>query len=120
MPDFARVMRRYYDFVVRYENVLSDRRMVTATEAAGLAAGRRAGAPASPIGQPGQVWTVARSMPGLRTREPDQPARRQGCELERGQAISATAARSGGGDPCGRAGTWRVRRQPRRRGRGAQ
>jgi dextranase len=67
MPDFARVMRRYYDFVVRYENVLSDRRMVTATEAAGLAAVRVAGAPASPFGQPGQIWTVARSMPGLRT-----------------------------------------------------
>lgn len=66
MPPFAQVMRRYYDFVVRYENVLSDRRLVTVAGARGIDAVRVSGAPASPFGAPGQVWTIARDMPGLR------------------------------------------------------
>ncbi len=66
-PAFAGVMRRYYDFVVRYENALSDRRLVTAAGARGLEAARVDGTPASPFGKAGTIWTIARSMPGLRT-----------------------------------------------------
>ncbi len=61
-PDFARVMRRYYDFVVRYENVLSDPNLVTV-----LGVGSLDGAPASPAGEPGAVWMIARTMPSLHT-----------------------------------------------------
>ena len=66
MPDFARVMRRYYDFVVRYENVLSDPRLVTADDAAPEAVAV-AGRHASPLALPGSIWTIRRSMPGFRT-----------------------------------------------------
>jgi len=66
-PAFARVMRRYYDFVVRYENALADPRLVTAAGARGLEATRVEGAAASPFAEPGTVWTVARAMPGLHT-----------------------------------------------------
>jgi dextranase len=67
MPDFARVMRRLYDFVVRYENVLSDRQLVTAAGSASLDAVHLTGATASPFGEPGTVWTIVRSMPSYRT-----------------------------------------------------
>lgn len=65
MPSFAQVTRRYYDFVVRYENVLSDRRLATVAGARGLDAVRVSGAPATPFGAAGQVWTIAREMPGV-------------------------------------------------------
>ncbi|MDB5075783.1 MAG: hypothetical protein JWO42_1962 [Chloroflexi bacterium] len=67
MPDFARVMRRYYDFVVRYENVLSDRRLVTARGHDAATAARVSGHHGSPDALPGSVWTIWRSMPGIRT-----------------------------------------------------
>jgi len=66
-PAFARVMRRYYDFVVRYENALSDTRLTTVTGARGLDAVRVEGMAASPFAEPGTIWTVARAMPGLHT-----------------------------------------------------
>jgi len=66
-PAFARVMRRYYDFVVRYENALSDTRLVTMTGARGMDAVRVEGMAASPVAEPGTIWTVARAMPGLHT-----------------------------------------------------
>jgi dextranase len=68
-PVFARVMRRYYDFVVRYENALSDPRLraaVAADGGSGTVVHVR-GAPASPSAEPGTVWAVARAMPGLHT-----------------------------------------------------
>ena len=67
LPDFARVMRRYYDFVVRYENVLSDRNLQTATGSAGLEAVHVTGAAASSLGDAGTVWTVARAAAGTTT-----------------------------------------------------
>ena len=67
LPDFARVMRRYYDFVVRYENVLSDRNLQTAAGSAGLEAVHLTGAAASSLGAPGTVWTVARASAGTTT-----------------------------------------------------
>jgi dextranase len=67
MPDFAQVMRRYYDFVVRYENVLSDRRLVTATGDDAAATVHVSGHHGSPRALPGSVWTISRSMPGIRT-----------------------------------------------------
>ncbi len=66
-PAFARAMRRYYDFVVRYENALSDTRLTTVTGARGLDAVRVEGMAASPFAEPGTIWTVARAMPGLHT-----------------------------------------------------
>jgi len=66
-PAFARVMRRYYDFVVRYENALADSRLVTATGARGREAVRVEGIATSPVAEPGTVWTVTRAMPGLHT-----------------------------------------------------
>jgi len=65
-PDGARVMRRYYDFVVRYENALADPRLMTATGEEGESA-HVTGSPSSPVAEPGTVWTVARAMPGMRT-----------------------------------------------------
>jgi dextranase len=67
MPDFIRVMRRYYDFVVRYENVLADRHLVTAAGSGSFAAATLAGAQASPLGEAGAIWTIARAMPGFST-----------------------------------------------------
>lgn len=67
MPDFARVMRRLYDFVVRYENVLSDPRAVTATGSAALEAVQLHGAGTSQFADPGAVWTIARTLPGFAT-----------------------------------------------------
>ncbi len=67
MPDFAQVMRRYYDFVVRYENVLCDTGLVTATGDAALSAAEIRGHDHGPAPEPGKVWTICRSMPGVRT-----------------------------------------------------
>jgi dextranase len=66
MPDFAQVMRRYYDFVVRYENVLSDQRLTTVLDhepATVAIAGHRC----SSNGEAGAIWAIRRSMPGFVT-----------------------------------------------------
>jgi dextranase len=67
MPDFARAMRRLYDFVVRYENVLSDPRAVTATGSDALESVQLHGARISPFADSGAVWTIARALPGFAT-----------------------------------------------------
>ncbi|HEU5348278.1 MAG TPA: glycoside hydrolase family 66 protein [Ktedonobacterales bacterium] len=66
-PAFARIMRTYYDFVVRYVNVLSDRHlraiaaddMHIATDAPGIRLSTEA--------DPGAIWTITRRMPGYIT-----------------------------------------------------
>jgi len=67
LPDFARLMRSYYDFVVRYENALADRRLITITDREAPHTVRVTGAPTSPRGDAGHVWTIVRRMPGLTT-----------------------------------------------------
>jgi dextranase len=62
-PEFACVMRRLYDFVVRYENILSDLRLVTVPA---VEASRRLqiqGAAFSTTGEAGTVWAILRHMP---------------------------------------------------------
>lgn len=67
-PEFARVMRAYYDFVVRYMNILSDRRLAPCEhEAAPASAVRVEGFRTSTTGDAGTIWTVERMMPGFRT-----------------------------------------------------
>jgi dextranase len=81
-PDFVKIMRRYYDFVVRYENLLSDRAMITDTGGgaakligvhasiagtSGLDAAELNRIQSSPDALPGTVWTIWRSLPGHRT-----------------------------------------------------
>jgi dextranase len=63
-PDFAKVMRRYYDFVVRYENLLSDKQMVMVKDDTAV---RLSGTQGSADAQAGTVWTIWRSLPGMRT-----------------------------------------------------
>jgi hypothetical protein len=60
-------MRRQYDFVVRYENLLSDPRMATLTGDAAADAATLSGTHASPDARAGTVWTIWRSLPGVRT-----------------------------------------------------
>ncbi|HLV97441.1 MAG TPA: glycoside hydrolase family 66 protein [Ktedonobacterales bacterium] len=62
-PAFAEVMRRYYDFHVRYENLLSDRRMRPQEDTRVVIDG----APSSTTGEAGAIWTIARAMEGWRT-----------------------------------------------------
>lgn len=64
-PAFARVMRRYYDFVVRYENVLSDRRLATmpGEDTEVVITGHRCAA----NGKAGAIWVIHRTMPGFAT-----------------------------------------------------
>ncbi len=66
-PEFARVMRGYYDFVVRYENLLSDPRLFTLPNDEAAAVVRVGGHPASPFGEAGLIWTMVRRMPHLLT-----------------------------------------------------
>ena len=66
-PDFARTMRRHFDFVVRYENVLSDRRLTTAIRDKTAYATLVVGHKSAPAAMPGTIWTIHRSMPGFRT-----------------------------------------------------
>ncbi len=66
-PGFARVMRRYYDFVVRYENALSDLRLVTMTKAQAQSMVRIFRVSSSFTAEAGQVWAIVRRMPGLCT-----------------------------------------------------
>jgi hypothetical protein len=60
-------MRRYYDFLVRYENALSDLRLVTTMEGDGLRVVHLHGIPSSSTGEAGKVWVIVRQMPGLCT-----------------------------------------------------
>lgn len=67
-PAFARTMRAYYDFVVRYLNVLSDRRfspLLTEPprDASIVIEGQRVTTEASA----GAIWAVERAMPGYLT-----------------------------------------------------
>ncbi len=62
-PAFAEVMRRYYDFQVRYENLLSDRRLQPQDDAQA----QINGVPTSTTGEAGTIWTIARAMEGWRT-----------------------------------------------------
>ena len=70
-PAFARVMRAYADFVVRYMNVLSDRRLeLESAEGApdGLHVEDASSGPrVSSTGEAGTVWAIVRSMPGYTT-----------------------------------------------------
>ncbi len=66
-PDFARVMRHYYDFVVRYENALSDLRLATINGREAQDMVRLHGLPSSTTGEAGKVWVIVRQMPGLYT-----------------------------------------------------
>lgn len=62
-PAFAEVMRRYYDFLVRYENVLSDLRLQPADDTLVTIDGL----PSSATGAAGTIWTTTRAMDGWRT-----------------------------------------------------
>jgi dextranase len=65
---FARVMRAYYDFVVRYLNVLSDRRLALVSSASSLSGSLEIeGQRVSTDAQAGTVWAIMRAMPGYLT-----------------------------------------------------
>lgn len=67
-PEFAQVMRTYYDFVVRYMNVLADQRLSACGPDALLAIDvSTEGMQVSQQAEAGAVWTVARTMPGYTT-----------------------------------------------------
>ncbi|HVU66663.1 MAG TPA: glycoside hydrolase family 66 protein, partial [Ktedonobacteraceae bacterium] len=61
--EFAGVMRRLYDFVVRYENVLSDGRLETVPAAEVGERVRLRGVGLSGRGEGGGVWGILRRMP---------------------------------------------------------
>lgn len=67
-PEFAHVMRSYYDFVVRYMNILSDRRL-TLCDVDALSASTVTidSYHVSTNGDAGTIWAVERAMPGYRT-----------------------------------------------------
>lgn len=67
-PEFVRVMRHYYDFVVRYLNILSDRHL-TLCDIAGQPASTVTieGLRVSTTGEGGTIWAIERTMPGYRT-----------------------------------------------------
>ncbi len=62
-PAFARVMRDLYDFVVRYENTLSDLRLVTTPATEAREQIQIQGVEVSAIGEAGKVWAILRRMP---------------------------------------------------------
>ncbi len=64
-PSFARVMRAYYDFVVRYENMLSDPRAVDGEPASDAV--RSSAVPVSTQAVAGAVWAIERTLPGFQT-----------------------------------------------------
>ncbi|MFL5627004.1 MAG: glycoside hydrolase family 66 protein, partial [Ktedonobacteraceae bacterium] len=66
-PEFADTMRRYYDFVVRYENILSDLELVTLPGTDEQQIIHIPAIPASPCAETGKIWTIARRKPGLTT-----------------------------------------------------
>ncbi|HLI07197.1 MAG TPA: glycoside hydrolase family 66 protein [Ktedonobacteraceae bacterium] len=66
-PGFARVMRNYYDFVVRYENVLSDLRLTTLATDETQRSIHIDGVEVSAFGEAGKVWAIRRQMPQFST-----------------------------------------------------
>ncbi len=67
-PTFARAMRAYYDFVVRYLNVLSDRRLIPVSSMLSLSVHLEVeGQSILTDAQAGTVWAVMRAMPGYLT-----------------------------------------------------
>ncbi|MGZ3663418.1 MAG: glycoside hydrolase family 66 protein [Ktedonobacterales bacterium] len=68
LPEFARVMRDYYDFVVRYMNILSDRRLTLCDgETVSARTATIDGYHVSTNGDAGTIWIIERAMPGYRT-----------------------------------------------------
>jgi dextranase len=65
--DSASVMRAYYDFVVRYENILSDLRMVMLPVAEAQRRIRLESIALSVTGGAGKVWAMVRQMPQFST-----------------------------------------------------
>jgi dextranase len=67
-PAFARTMRAYYDFVVRYMNVLSDRRLAPLlSESSRDATVAIEGQHVTTEATAGAIWAVERAMPGYLT-----------------------------------------------------
>lgn len=66
-PEFARIMRGYYDFVVRYENALSDPRLTTLPADEASQRVQVANVKVSSRGEAGAVWAIARQMPEMTT-----------------------------------------------------
>ncbi|WP_201378141.1 glycoside hydrolase family 66 protein [Ktedonobacter sp. SOSP1-52] len=66
-PEFADIMRGLYDFVVRYENTLSDPRLVTAPVDEVLQRIQIQGSAVSATGEAGTVWAILRQMPQFLT-----------------------------------------------------
>lgn len=66
-PEFAHVMRGLYDFVVRYENVLSDLRLLTIPAAEAQGQIQIQGVALSATGEAGKVWAILRQMPQFLT-----------------------------------------------------
>ncbi|HEY4383645.1 MAG TPA: glycoside hydrolase family 66 protein, partial [Ktedonobacteraceae bacterium] len=66
-PAFAEILRRYYDFVVRYENVLSDLKLVTLSHASNQWSVQLPGRAMSTSGEANTIWTITRTMPELYT-----------------------------------------------------
>lgn len=62
-PAFAQTMRDLYDFVVRYENTLSDLRMLTLPAENVAQQIQIEGQPLSATGEAGAIWPILRSMP---------------------------------------------------------
>jgi dextranase len=65
--DFAETMRSYYDFVVRYENLLSDLRMVTMSSEAIQGSIQIDGLEVSARGEAGTAWSIIRQLPEFTT-----------------------------------------------------
>ncbi|GCE05957.1 glycoside hydrolase family 66 protein [Dictyobacter aurantiacus] len=66
-PEFASIMRDLYDFVVRYENTLSDLRLVTIAPDEVLERIQIQGQVVSASGEAGTVWAILRRMPRFLT-----------------------------------------------------
>lgn len=67
---FERTARNYYDFIVRYANLLYDSRLeeISMTYADGINGEIRfEGGSFSSYGEPDKVWTIIKQMPGYRT-----------------------------------------------------
>jgi dextranase len=65
-PEFASVMRHYADFVVRYENLLADLRLVTMPGQEAMNILQLHGVLLSFEGEAGKVWGIVRDMPSYR------------------------------------------------------
>ncbi|HXR66705.1 MAG TPA: glycoside hydrolase family 66 protein [Ktedonobacteraceae bacterium] len=62
-PEFASIMRGLYDFVVRYENTLSDLRLVTIPASQAQEQIQIQGIAVSATGEAGKIWAILRQMP---------------------------------------------------------